>query len=238
MNKTPKENAAIYAAKKLRHETFVIFGSGSTVDLIISYLSEIHKSMNELKAVSGSNSTSKQLHDNSIQEITIKELQERAKGNAVICVDGADEVVFDSDNNAKIIIKGHGAALLREKILWEQAKKILVVMDESKLSSQFTKFIPIEIIPFAYDSIINQIKSLYPNVSIKLHLSSDETPLLTDNHNNIIEIHHQGSLNDLQEFHNKVMQITGVVETGVFGDKYIENVSYIIGYKHNVEFID
>lgn len=238
MNKTPKENAAIYAANKLQHESYIIFGSGSTVDLIISYLAESHKSLKDLKTVSGSNSTSKQLNDNSIQEITMEELQKNAQGINVVCVDGADEVVFDGDMNSTIILKGHGAALLREKILWGQAQEILVVMDDSKVTSKISKYIPIEIVPFALEYIINQIESLYPKVSIKIHQSEDETTLLTDNHNNIIEIHHQGSLNNLLEFHNKVMQITGVVETGIFGDKFIEKASYIIGYENNVEFID
>ena len=42
----------------------------------------------------------------------------------------------------------------------------------------------------------------------------------------------------IQEFHDKLIQITGVVETGIFGDKFIEKVSYIIGYEENVEFIE
>lgn len=238
MNKTPKENAAIYAAKKLLQENYIMFGSGSTVDLIISYLAEFHNSLKDLKTISGSNSTSKQLDANSIQEVTMAKLQKYAKGIKIVCVDGADEVVFDSDMNPKVILKGHGAALLREKILWEQAQKILVVMDESKVSSKISKYIPIEIIPFALDHVISQVKSLYPNVSINIHQSEEQTPLLTDNQNNIIEIHHQGSLDNLQEFHNKVMQITGVVETGIFGDEFIEKASYIIGYEDNVEFID
>ena len=228
----------MYAAKKLDNESYIIFGSGSTVDLIISYLGKFHQSLNNLKVVSASSSTSKQLSDNSIREISISELQDQTRNIDVICVDGADEVIFDSNQQPKVILKGHGGALLREKILWELGHKVIVVIDESKKKDKITKYIPIEVVPFAVNLIINQIQSILPGISAKLRISSDKTPLVTDNHNNIIEIHHQGFKFDVQEFHETIMHLTGVVETGIFGDKYIENICYIIGNEDKVDVID
>lgn len=238
MSKSPKEKAAIFAAEKLKDELFIIFGSGSTVDLIISQLTKVHQSLNDLKVISGSSSTSKQLFDNSIQEITISDMQHLIGNSNVICVDGADEIVFDTRQQAQVILKGHGAALLREKILWDQGQKILIVVDETKVSPAITKYVPIEVIPFAVDTIISYLKINFPGVNIKIRKSEDQTPLITDNQNYIVEFHHNGTISDFYEFHHTIKQITGVVETGIFGDKYIEKASYIIGYEDRVEYID
>jgi ribose 5-phosphate isomerase A len=238
MNKLPKENAAEFAAKLLKESNYIIFGSGSTVNLVISYIGKFHHSISDLKAVAGSNTTSRVLRENSIQEISIKELKMHTKHLDIVCVDGADEIVFDSNQQVQIILKGHGAALLREKILWEQAQKRLVVAEENKITSHISKYIPIEVVPFAFDFIKGQIKAHFPNVEVKVRKTENGLPLITDNQNNIIEIHHKGELKDLMGFHQKIKQITGVIETGIFGDRYLKNTSFVIGYTDDVQLID
>ena len=61
-----------------------------------------------------------------------------------IVIDGADE--FDPDFQ---LIKGGGAALLREKIVAQESKIMVVVADERKKVSTLGAFpLPIEITPF------------------------------------------------------------------------------------------
>ena len=66
-----------------------------------------------------------------------------------ITIDGADEV--DPDLN---VIKGGGGALLREKIVAQVTDRLVIVVDDSKLSPQLGTrfFVPVEVIPFSWES--------------------------------------------------------------------------------------
>ena len=66
-----------------------------------------------------------------------------------LTIDGADEV--DAHLN---LIKGGGAALVREKIIANASKKILIVVDESKVSRVLgTTFpLPVEIVRFGWEA--------------------------------------------------------------------------------------
>merc|ERR1719213_878664 len=64
-----------------------------------------------------------------------------------VAIDGADEV--DPKLN---LVKGGGGALLREKMVELQAKKFIVIVDESKLCAHLGPSfpVPVEITPFCH----------------------------------------------------------------------------------------
>lgn len=127
-----------------------------------------------------------------------------------ITVDSADEV----DVHFRLI-KGGGGALLREKILASVSKKILILADESKYVDILGRFgLPIEILPFGYQAIINQIN--LAGYHGRLRRLSDGAPFLTDNGNYLYDIHSPVRFILPEEDHEKLIHIPGVLETGFF----------------------
>ena len=69
-------------------------------------------------------------------------------GAVDLTVDGADEL----DPQLRLI-KGGGAALLREKLVWQASAQCIVIADESKLVKKLGKFpLPIEVVTFGHKS--------------------------------------------------------------------------------------
>ncbi|TMI34887.1 ribose 5-phosphate isomerase A [Candidatus Bathyarchaeota archaeon] len=69
-----------------------------------------------------------------------------------IALDGADQVQWRTLD----LVKGGGAALLREKIVDSTSKKLVIVVDEKKLAKSLggEQPIPVEITPFGYQSTL------------------------------------------------------------------------------------
>jgi ribose 5-phosphate isomerase A len=99
-----------------------------------------------------------------------------------VTIDGADEV----DSNLQLI-KGGGGALLREKIVAQASRRVVIVVDESKLSPVLgIKFaLPVEVIPFGWQSQYQNIKSL--GAKITLRKDEDGHPFVTDQGNYILD---------------------------------------------------
>src|SRR6185295_3639231 len=74
-----------------------------------------------------------------------------------VTVDGADEVSPHLD-----LIKGLGGALVREKIVAHASKRVIIVVDESKLVRQLgvNTVIPVEVISFAAERVMFQLGQL------------------------------------------------------------------------------
>ena len=71
-------------------------------------------------------------------------------------IDGADEV-----DPALNLIKGGGGALLREKIVAQTSRRVIIVVDDCKLSPGLgTRPLPVEVIPFGWRSQAGYLKSL------------------------------------------------------------------------------
>ena len=70
-----------------------------------------------------------------------------------LTVDGADEIAPGLQ-----LIKGAGAALLREKLVWEASRRCVVIADASKRVKTLGKFtLPIEVVTFGHESIALRI---------------------------------------------------------------------------------
>ncbi len=97
-----------------------------------------------------------------------------------LVIDGADEV--DPQLN---LIKGMGGALLREKIVAMNARKFIVIVDESKLVSclGIKSPLPVEIVPFESPVHLRWLNTLGSNA--ELMLGVDQLPVITDNGNHI-----------------------------------------------------
>lgn len=134
-----------------------------------------------------------------------------------IAFDGADEV--DAQLNA---IKGGGACLFQEKLVAYSSKKFILVADYRKKSQHlgvnWTKGIPIEVVPTSYKYVISKLKSLGASeINLRQGGSAKAGPVITDNMNFLIDAHF-GAVTDPRSLHDKIKSLVGVVETGIFLD--------------------
>ncbi|GMO51546.1 MAG: ribose-5-phosphate isomerase RpiA [Treponemataceae bacterium] len=132
-------------------------------------------------------------------------------GSLDLAIDGADEV--DLEGN---LIKGGGAALLREKIIAYNAKKFVIVADETKaVASLGAKFaLPVEVIPDARVSVTAAIQALGASPVLREGLRKCG-PVITDNGNIIIDCLWPNPV-DPVNMEAALNAITGVVENGFF----------------------
>lgn len=198
-----KEVVGKEAVKYVEDGMIVGLGTGSTVFYFVHALAVRVKEGLNIQMVSTSIQTvelAKSLG------LNIKELEEI--DHIDLAVDGVDEI--DKNFNA---IKGGGAALFREKIVADIAKEVIWIYDESKDVEKLGKFnLPVEILPFGYSHTVRKLTEAGLNPVIR---KKDGEILITDNHNYIADLH-LGYGFDIEEVKQKLANIVGVVEHGLF----------------------
>ena len=198
-----KEVVGKEAVKYVEDGMIVGLGTGSTVFYFVHALADKVKEGLNIQMVSTSIQTvelAKSLG------LNIKELEEI--DHIDLAVDGVDEI--DKNFNA---IKGGGAALFREKIVADIAKEVIWIYDESKDVEKLGKFnLPVEILPFGYSHTVRKLTEAGLNPVIR---KKDGEILITDNHNYIVDLH-LGYGFDIEEVKEKLANIVGVVEHGLF----------------------
>ncbi|KAJ1985121.1 ribose-5-phosphate isomerase rki1 [Dimargaris verticillata] len=144
-----------------------------------------------------------------------------------LAIDGADEI--DAQLNA---IKGGGAAHLREKVVAAAARSFILIADHRKdsktLGEQWKKGIPIEVIPFAYNTVKAKIEQLADSTDLakgaysapapRAHLrmaTAKAGPVVTDSGNLILDADF-GLIRDPLKLLGVLKMLPGVVEVGLF----------------------
>lgn len=186
-------------------------GTGSTALPAVKRLSEYiaDGTLKDIRAVATSFQTENACADWGIPVYSFKD--RCIQGQLDLAVDGADEI--DVNNN---LIKGGGAALLREKIVAYNASRFVVVADSSKAVPNLgTKFaLPVEIIPEAYMPVKIALEKLGASVVLREGVRKCG-PVITDNGNQIVDCLWKQPV-DAEAFEDTINAITGVVETGFF----------------------
>lgn len=132
-----------------------------------------------------------------------------------ITIDGADEA-----DRALNLIKGAGAALLREKIVAQSSRAMIVIADETKLVAQLGKFpLPVEVIPFGRGATAARIVEAaarlgYPDLKV-LQRMKDGAAVKTDSGNLVYDCAF-GAIKDASALAAALSGIAGVVEHGLF----------------------
>ena len=212
-----KKNAALEAIKHVKNKSIIGLGSGTTVAFAIEALGERVK--NEKLKIMGIPS-SYQAFQLAVQHgIQITTLDEYPIID--VTIDGADQITPEL-----YLIKGMGAALLREKIVATASKYNIIIADESKRVNRLgenNQFVPIEVLPFALTLVKNKIIKIGGTATIR-EGKGKLGPIITDNGNIIIDANF-GVIQNPQELSMKVKMIPGVVETGLFTN--LTNIAYI-----------
>lgn len=198
-----KELAAKEAVKLLRDNMIVGLGTGSSAVFAIIEIGKLVKKGLKIKAVPTSNRTKELAASLHIPLIDINDV------NAIdITIDGADEF-----NTNLILIKGGGGALLKEKIVASLTKQEIIITDSSKKVDLIGKFkVPIEVIPFASQYVLRQIKSLNGAGEIRI---TENKPFITDQGNFIVDADF-GLISDPVYLSQKLNEIEGLVAHGIF----------------------
>ncbi len=135
-----------------------------------------------------------------------------------LAVDGADEV-----GPQLALIKGGGAALLREKIIAEAAKRFVVIADGSKKVSHLGAFpLPVEIEQFSWALTVRRLRETlselgFKNPQISLRAAKPGPYLLTDGGNFIVDCK-LGRIDDPKSLDEALHRLPGIVEHGLFVD--------------------
>ncbi|KRW92050.1 ribose 5-phosphate isomerase [Alicyclobacillus tengchongensis] len=201
MNK--KELAGVEAANYVKDGMKVGLGTGSTVYYTIVELGRRVAAGLHIVGIPTSAATealAKELH------IPLTTFQECPRLD--LTIDGADAVTPDFQ-----LIKGGGGALLREKLVAAASDQLLIVVDDGKLYDSFANLsIPIEVVPFAWETTAQRIANLGGKWTLR---ERDGAPFVTDNHNYILDTVFD-SVADPGRLQDVLKAITGVVETGLF----------------------
>src|SRR5574338_70238 len=128
-----------------------------------------------------------------------------------IVFDGADQI--DSQRN---LIKGGGGALLRENILISSASKVVIMADVSKFVKYFNRTVPVEVHPFARNTVRKFLEKLGGKPEIRT--IDRGYPFITENGNIIYDCDF-GTIEAPKPLSQKIKQIPGVMEVGIFTRK-------------------
>lgn len=195
-----KKAAAEAAIAYIQDDMIVGVGTGSTVDYFIDALQSVKQKIEG--AVASSVATA-----NKLKALSIPLMDLNSVGELPLYVDGADEV-----NSAKQMIKGGGGALTREKIIATAAKKFICIADEMKFVDLLGEFpISIEVIPMARSFVARKIVLLGGDPVYR-------EGFVTDNGNVILDVFNMKLLNP-KEIEEKLKNIVGVVENGIFAKR-------------------
>ena len=193
-----KKIAAQAALQFVKPEMIVGVGSGSTVNCFIEALGTLKDQIKG--AVAASKNSEERLRQQGIEVFSTNDVS-----SLDIYVDGADEI-----NPQKMMIKGGGAALTREKIVAALAKNFICIVDSSKqvdvLGSTFP--LPIEVIPMARSQVARKLVTLGGAPEYR-------EGVVTDNGNIILDVHNFAIMNPV-EMEKELNNIAGVVTNGVF----------------------
>jgi ribose 5-phosphate isomerase A len=198
-----KAEAARRAVESVKSGMRVGLGSGSTARFAILEIARKIKTgeLADITCVATSLESENLARENGI---AVEDLDTRALD---LAIDGADEIAPNLD-----LIKGLGAALLREKLVELQAKEFVVVADYTKLVERLGEknAVPVEIVRFGCESTIKRLAEYGAPV---LRRRNGEI-VLTDNGNYIADLRFVSG--DAPRLAQDLKQIAGVVETGFF----------------------
>ncbi len=199
-----KREAGEAAAELVVDDMVVGLGTGSTVRHTIERLGERVAGGLRISGVPTSSAT-----ESLALEVGIPLTSLGKQSSLDLTIDGADEV--DPELN---LIKGLGGALVREKIVASASRRLVIVVDESKLVERLgTKSpLPVEVMTFGSGATRARLAGL--GCEPAWRMAGDE-PFVSDNGNHILDCRFDG-IDDPAALEARVNNQPGVVENGLF----------------------
>ena len=202
-----KKKAGEFAADLIESGMRIGLGTGSTAIWAVRRIGERIKSgeLTDIVAIPTSIRTQEEAESLGIPLGSFDEIDELD-----VTIDGADEV--DGRLN---VIKGGGGALLREKIVAQMTKRLVIIVDPSKQVSLLgqTWAVPIEVVHFGWESQKRFLES--EGATVEVRQDEDGNPYLTDGGNLILDANF-GRIYNILALETKLQNRVGIVESGLF----------------------
>lgn len=226
----PKERAGIWAASQVEAGMAVGLGTGSTATYFVREVARrVREEGLKLRLIASSSfSTLLQATELGLPLTTLEQVDALD-----LYADGADE--FDPQ---KRLIKGRGAAMVREKHLVHLSARFLVLVDPSKRVERLgTNFpVPVECLPFATGLVRAELLKLgAQSVVVRPAGTSKDGPVVTDQGNFVLDARFDPS-GDVAGLDDALNAIPGVTGHGLF-TRYSDRITVAIGHADRVEVI-
>jgi ribose 5-phosphate isomerase A len=175
-------------------------GSGRAVWAVLELLRD-----RGIRAAAASSRTEQLLREAGIEVVDLD-----GEVRLAVAIDGADEV--DPDLG---LIKGGGAAMLREKLVVKAAQRFVVVAEAGKKVSRLgeTRPLPVEVVRFAWRDTQRRLLSIVPAAELRMNERGDV--VVTDEGHYILDCDLPAS-GDLGALGDALKAEVGVVEHGLF----------------------
>jgi len=203
----PKQRAAEAAIPYVQSGMAIGLGTGSTADYFLQALSAELKA-GRVRGVRGVPTSRRS--ELRAQELGIPLINLAQYPNPDLTVDGADEI----DPNLELI-KGLGGALVREKIVAQASRLLIIIADSSKCVSVLgeRRPLPIEVVQFAHETHEAYFRKL--GAQPLLRRTPEGTPYVTDNGNCIYDCRF-ARIDRPAEIEEAILHRAGVVDCGLF----------------------
>jgi len=194
------------ALKLVKNHQTIGLGSGRAATAFVKYLSLLVKKKNLIiKCVPTSLQIKLEAEKGDLH------LTDTVLDKIDIVFDGADQI-----DKGKNLIKGGGGALLRENILINAAKKVVIMADESKFVTNFNRDVPVEVHPLARNTATKAISKIGGKPIIRT--LDRGYPFVTENGNIILDCDFK-TIKKPKALQEKIQSIPGVLEVGIFTRK-------------------
>jgi ribose 5-phosphate isomerase A len=196
-----RDAAAQAALERIEPGSVIGLGSGRAVWRLIDLIAE--------RGIEVSSAFASERTRERAQAAGVRAVELDGEVRLSVAIDGADEV--DPDLG---LIKGGGAALLREKIVVAAAERFVVVAETGKRVQRLgeTRRLPVEVVRFGWRDTRRRLLELVPAADLR---SEDGEPVVTDEGHHLLdcELPAEGELGALGE---AIKATVGVVEHGLF----------------------
>ena len=174
-----KQQAAAEAVAFIESGMVVGLGHGSTAALALRRIAELLRA-GKLQAILGIPCSVQVEREARQLSIPLTNLEEHPLID--VTIDGADEVAPQLD-----LIKGAGGALLREKIVAQASRRVIICVDESKMSPMLgtRTALPIEVCAFGWRTQAEYLRSVGARVAERA--KEDGSFFYTDQGNLILD---------------------------------------------------
>jgi len=204
-----KRRAGEAAALRVESGMVVGLGTGSTAAWFVKALAA--RGLTHLRCVPTSEATAELARELGLALSTLEDTP-----HIDLTVDGADEV-----GPGLALIKGGGAALLREKLVWEASARCIVIADAAKIVKTLGAFaLPIEVVAFGHKTTANRIADVLADhdIATPARVRGAERGVVRTDGGNLIYDAKCVAIHDPARLADDLKLITGVVEHGLFLD--------------------
>jgi ribose 5-phosphate isomerase A len=205
-----KKAAAAAALEEVRPGMRLGLGTGSTATWFVTLLGERVRAGLDVVGVPTSERTAALA-----REVGVPLTDLDSVDGLDLTVDGAD--AFDPDLN---LVKGGGGALLREKIVAADSRRMIVITDESKAVDVLGAYpLPIEVVTFGLGATLRGIRAAAASAGVTgdlvLRGEAAGGRYVTDQGNWIVDAHFR-QISNPQALATALSSVPGVVEHGLF----------------------